>query len=256
MSLNPASLIGDELFTLLILLFAGHLVADFLVQTADMSEGKRAQGRILLKHGLLTFGSHLLLMLPFWSYKVLAGVSILAVAHMVIDKAKVLTEKRWKSTLGTLLGDQAAHIACIFIVGLALKSWGAVDGRGLFSSDSWMEATRNSILIASGFIVNGNGGTTIVRRLLNRYPQFDQKGDEGISKAYAMGQTIGCLERFLVYTLVLLGHWGALGLVVAAKSIARFRELEKQHFADYYLIGTLASLLVAIASGLFVKSLM
>ena len=44
-----------------------------------------------------------------------------------------------------------------------------------------------------------------------------------------------------------------LGLVLAAKSIARFKELERQAFADYYLIGTLASLLVAVASGIAVR---
>jgi hypothetical protein len=39
----------------------------------------------------------------------------------------------------------------------------------------------------------------------------------------------------------------------AAESIARFRELESKHFADYYLVGTLTSLLVAIASGILVR---
>lgn len=60
------------------------------------------------------------------------------------------------------------------------------------------------------------------------------------------------LERFLAYALVLLGQWSALGLVLAAKSIARFRELENQDFADYYLIGTLSSLSVAVATGVIV----
>ena len=47
----------------------------------------------------------------------------------------------------------------------------------------------------------------------------------------------------------------ALGFVVAAKSVARFRELESQRFADYYLIGTLGSILVAIATGILVRAL-
>jgi len=43
--------------------------------------------------------------------------------------------------------------------------------------------------------------------------------------------------------------WGALGFVIAAQSIARFKELDEKGFADYYLIGTLASVLVALIGG-------
>ncbi len=61
--------------------------------------------------------------------------------------------------------------------------------------------------------------------------------------------------RFLTYTLILLGEWSALGFILAAKSIARFRELERQSFADYYLIGTLMSISVAVGTGLIVAGL-
>ena len=47
----------------------------------------------------------------------------------------------------------------------------------------------------------------------------------------------------------ILSYW--LGLVLAAKSIARFPELGKsERFAEYFLIGTLLSLLVAIFGGI------
>jgi hypothetical protein len=44
-------------------------------------------------------------------------------------------------------------------------------------------------------------------------------------------------------------QYGALGLIVAAKALARFRGLEDRDFAEYFLIGTLASLLHAVAVG-------
>ena len=43
------------------------------------------------------------------------------------------------------------------------------------------------------------------------------------------------LEQTLVLTLLLLQAHAAVGFVVAAKSIARFKELEQQPFAEYYL---------------------
>jgi hypothetical protein len=39
------------------------------------------------------------------------------------------------------------------------------------------------------------------------------------------------------------------------EGIARFEELRDRAFAEYYLVGTLASVLVAVASGLAVRAL-
>lgn len=58
----------------------------------------------------------------------------------------------------------------------------------------------------------------------------------------------------LVLTLVLFGQWAAIGLIVAAKSIVRFRD-GSTSFAEYYLLGTLTSMLVAIGAGVLVKLL-
>jgi hypothetical protein len=65
-----------------------------------------------------------------------------------------------------------------------------------------------------------------------------------------VGETIGVLERLLVVVFVLGGAEIAVGLVVAAKTIARFRQLDDRAFAEYYLLGTLASVSVAVVSGL------
>jgi hypothetical protein len=42
-------------------------------------------------------------------------------------------------------------------------------------------------------------------------------------------------------------------IVLTAKSIARFKEFDNKDFAEYYLIGTLTSTLIAILGGLFVQ---
>lgn len=66
---------------------------------------------------------------------------------------------------------------------------------------------------------------------------------------------IGYLERALVFVLLLEGYAGALGWLFAAKSIARFRELENRYFTEYYLIGTFASILWALLCFLLAKYL-
>lgn len=69
-----------------------------------------------------------------------------------------------------------------------------------------------------------------------------------------VGATIGVLERLLIVTFVLVGAEAAIGFVIAAKTIARFRLLDDRDFAEYYLLGTLASVSVAIVTGLIARA--
>jgi len=65
-----------------------------------------------------------------------------------------------------------------------------------------------------------------------------------------IGATIGALERLLIVTFVLARAEALIGFVIAAKTIARFKQLDDRGFAEYYLLGTLASVTVAVLSGL------
>jgi hypothetical protein len=60
------------------------------------------------------------------------------------------------------------------------------------------------------------------------------------------GYLIGILERFIIVALYLSRQLEALGLVLAAKSIARFKQLDDRDFAERYLVGTLLSVLLAL----------
>jgi hypothetical protein len=102
------------------------------------------------------------------------------------------------------------------------------------------------------------GGMALVRMVLDLVPVSAQPAKGGIAVSateMARGRMIGVLERALALTLVLLGQYGALGLLIAAKALARFRALEERDFAEYFLIGTLASLLLALMVGEGVKLL-
>lgn len=104
------------------------------------------------------------------------------------------------------------------------------------------------------------GGMGVVRLVLAMVPVHEPgEPGAGISVAgeeQARGRIIGVLERALAVTLLLLGQFGALGLIVAAKALARFRGLDDRDFAEYFLIGTLASLLHAVAVGVGLRLLL
>lgn len=61
-----------------------------------------------------------------------------------------------------------------------------------------------------------------------------------------VGYFIGVLEREIIFILGLLGQYGAIGFVLTAKSLARYKQLEEKNFAEKYLVGTLISALAAI----------
>jgi hypothetical protein len=60
------------------------------------------------------------------------------------------------------------------------------------------------------------------------------------------GYLIGILERIIILTLGLNGQLGTIGFVLAAKSLARFKQLEDQNFAEKYLVGTLLSVAISL----------
>ena len=64
-----------------------------------------------------------------------------------------------------------------------------------------------------------------------------------------IGATIGAFERLLIVAFVLLGATAAVGVVVAVKTLARFKQLDDRGFAEYFLLGTLASVSVAVGIG-------
>jgi hypothetical protein len=66
------------------------------------------------------------------------------------------------------------------------------------------------------------------------------------------GKLIGIIERFLVLTFILLNQYAAVGFLIAAKSILRFKPDETLK-TEYVLIGTMLSFGIAIAIGVFIS---
>ena len=88
--------------------------------------------------------------------------------------------------------------------------------------------------------------------LLCRSLKIYSVGQRGVKGA---GKIIGILERFIILTLVLLNQYTGMAIVLMAKSIARFDELRERNFAEYYLVGTLASISFALFCGILMKFL-
>ncbi|MBD3346709.1 MAG: hypothetical protein GF401_16760 [Chitinivibrionales bacterium] len=65
--------------------------------------------------------------------------------------------------------------------------------------------------------------------------QKDQIVDENGEGEYNNGRLIGILERIIIYFLVIINKYEAIGFIMAAKAFARFKELDNRLFAEYVL---------------------
>ncbi|WP_455203218.1 hypothetical protein [Kaarinaea lacus] len=76
------------------------------------------------------------------------------------------------------------------------------------------------------------------------------------TKEYNAGRFIGILERLLIFFFVLQSQYGAIAFILAAKGFTRFKELDEREFAEYVLIGTLLSAVLAVLVALIIHSVL
>jgi len=240
---------GDPATAVLTLLLCGHVFADFLFQTARRAEAKRRSIAAVFDHALRVGLVQGIVVLPFaWSPRRLVLLIALTLGHLVVDLLKIVFERRHPArALTWFLLDQGGHVA--LLLG-AWMLWGT--GRVRVPPPEVLQA---AVAIAI-FVFNWSGGSAIVTAALAGMagPTSEAWGPPDRTPIGA-GKRIGILERWIVLTMVWLGQWGAVGLVLTAKSVARFKRLDDRRFAEVYLVGTMTSVLVAIASGLALGTL-
>jgi len=115
--------------------------------------------------------------------------------------------------------------------------------------------TEKTILLITFLVFVTYVSGIIMRMLLAPYidevAKSDEPGEGGSLKN--AGTYIGMLERLFVFGFILMQQWAAIGLLIAAKSVFRFGDLNKgknRKLTEYVLIGTLLSFGLAILSGM------
>lgn len=255
--------------TFLWLAVLAHIVTDFLLQTDNQARMKaELKPEAYLKHGL-TLLLCTLAATHFYGLGVALAFSASAGGvHLLIDYLKnVLTrtvENPGLDTAGFVL-DQAAHFYTLYLLwALFSRAFTMEPCPSVLGLYSVLFPTLDpaSCLMVSGGFINDLvlsaviivyvlfGGAVFIRMQLDC---FNVKKDA--ASAPNIGKCIGLLERAIILVLVMRGEMTAVGFVLAAKSIARFKQLDDRTFAEYYLVGTLISTLMAIAGGLALKAL-
>jgi uncharacterized protein DUF3307 len=246
------------LFQAFLAIYLAHLLTDFVFQTHRLVEQKK-RGKFFayFLHGTTHYFSTVILVSFFVAG---SGLSLrthlvllaLALVHLLIDLAKIrLAQKSLGSDgAGAYVADQLLHF-----VSVAFAAWLLSPGLSFAEVTSLLDKGRalpNKLLfvpiIYLGVIFGGGYLIRALTRPLAKSINLEQpdKGGEPMQNA---GLYIGWLERFLLLTALLLQSPGTAGLILAAKAIARYPEFKSEHFAEYFLIGTLLSFSIAVLGG-------
>ena len=246
------------LLRLFLALCLGHLITDFVLQTHALVAQKRA-GKLAAyaQHGLIHYLCAVILLAffvpgSFFSLRTHAILIALTLVHLLIDFAKIrFVAQEWISG-GTrsFVADQLLHLVTIVLAAKLLTP--AVNFGGLIAWLGSFRALPNKFLVVPViYLAVVFGGGYLVRFLTRTLAEgikshSPDKPSEQLSNA---GLYIGWLERFLVITAMLLQSPATVGLILTAKSIARYPEFKSERFAEYFLIGTLLSISLAILGG-------
>ena len=90
---------------------------------------------------------------------------------------------------------------------------------------------------------------------MSAIPKKKEEPEINDIQEFDRGKLIGILERSLIYFLIIFNQVTAIAIIIALKSIARFKGMDDKNFAEYFLIGSLLSLVVAALPAILVRLL-
>lgn len=215
-----------------------HVLGDFYFQSQALSQKKQTSWPHLLLHGLLyalPFVAAGIYITLYTGISPWMPIGIAVIAHLLIDILKRTVEHTIPSCVHRpwpFLLDQLLHLAIVF--------WG-----GWYMGHRALPLpTADAFRWILFFLLLLRPVNIALHELFYAY----QPKTEGMQHTQpGAGAIIGSMERILVALCFIVNQYALIGLVITAKSIARFKRIsEDQEFAEYYLIGTLFSILSAM----------
>lgn len=244
----PSGLVlAPDLLASLAQVWCTHLVLAYLLERPALQEAART-GRPLpwptLLAGFLLFvipGTLLLYQPGVAALGAMVGLGLWRLlAAWLEHRARRLAPEQ-ALALHLLYGAAFVILALALLKQLGLPGCGCSDRLPLLA---W----------AVGALLLLPAGDQLVRDLLDsvRDPAQTRDGEEGHQAR--VGRLIGWLERLLICGFALAGQFAAVGFVLAAKSMARFKALDNRDFAEQYVLGTLLSTLIALCTALLLTA--
>lgn len=244
----------------LLVLVCGHIIGDFYLQSEKIAKKKENKYSWVLLHSMLY--SVMILFIPFfigapqtvWYGSMAAGV------HFIIDSLKYIYTRRLKTkTQRTLknifIVDQSMHLISLMVIAFLFVQ---DEGRLVCTSQTIMEyfhmikiSPQKVLTWVTVLLMIHKPTNILIGTILSGYKPDKENMESPQIQEKRAGRYIGSLERIIMVILISAGQYAAIGLVLTAKSIARYDKITKDpEFSEYYLLGTLLSTLAAIVVSL------
>lgn len=235
---------SENFRSVIMLLLVWHILLDFHLQT-EKTVREKESGKWLgqLKHALvaLALAVPIVLLEPGLAWLMVT----LVISHVLLDILKSVLWRNWTQRTSDeqklaqrralLFGiDQVLHLIVIFIFTLTWSQSGELQFLAEFES-SYISFLLFLLLLTKPANVS-------FKLLFGRFA--DESSPTLVQPMRGAGAIIGTLERLIMALFLFLRQYAALALIFTAKSIARYDRISKsQKFAEYYLIGSLFSIL-------------
>ncbi|MCI1944270.1 DUF3307 domain-containing protein [Clostridium luticellarii] len=244
-----------------LLLIISHFIGDFVLQSSKMAVEKRQHFLKLLEHcALYTFVSAAVLFISTDFRNSVGAAVIIGISHLVVDYARIFIDKKVAAhaQIFCYFFDQILHLGVIFVVSCYFHL--DIHPGGFLQSALYVFGKaniNNGIIYMLVYLVMLQPAAVTVKKVLSHISsrKYDDKDEYRVTN-YNVGYTIGILERIIAATLVLQNQLSTVGLVLAAKSLARFNQLNDREFAEKYLVGTLTSIAISIIATLILKKML
>lgn len=255
-----------------------HLLADFLFQPDSLinlkdknNQKNKVWNKGIFWHSLIHIGTTLLLLLIYGQLRVdtlLASLCVFII-HYLVDRFKFL----WKmNDIGKFVLDQLLHLVIIYLILWAFQL--AVPANALpvymvaFGQKAIPLSLGSKILLAgiafmgliwvSGQLIKVILNTLQLRpfeenaaNISGQMPKLAESTAQpsAVKKEPQTGLYIGWVERALIGVLMMMEIYTGLALLATLKTLARFKQLEKRANAEYFILGTLLSILLGVSFG-------
>lgn len=243
-------------------LLLAHLVAVLLRQRGAVRKYSRIPAYVcncvpqwvLVWACLLLFTST-----DFLSWRSQIVLLVYALMYPLIDKLqwRPTAKGKDKNERSANLPGQTVHVLAIAAAALAI-AWNPEQIAQVLASA--MQARTHILEIAVVYLCVVFSGGHLIRYLTKHYRENlneqNDANDDSQTELKNAGLYIGYLERFLIVTAIVIKSATLAGLILTGKSIARFPEMKKPSFAEYFLIGTLLSISLAVLGGLLLQQLL
>ncbi|MBW6480029.1 MAG: DUF3307 domain-containing protein [Bacteroidales bacterium] len=233
--------------TLFLQLFLAHILGDFVLQSdawVKSKQKKKLRSPHLYLH-ILLHGA--LVMVLVWDLRFWLPALAIMGSHLMIDIMRLYLPSKNKHLIFFLF-DQSLHL--LVLVGITFWWQDTNISLGFIQSAEFL-------IYATGIVFVTLPASVIIRILVSRwYNEAKSSNDYSLQNA---GSYIGILERLFILAFVLSGRWEGIGFLIAAKSIFRFADIKghpDRKLSEYFLIGTLLSIGLAMFTGLILNYLL